>query len=233
MNIIVHGFPHCGTSILQKIIADCDVVAAYKDYGNNLREGITVPQYFFKKYSKSKHFITKWPHSFDLDDRHSEYLKIFILRNPLYVFSSLNERNMNTTNTQQSQLDKHSLEMYKKTLELYDSMIEDEKNLKLLYRDLFVRTGLERIEKALEIEFPENIKNPQQTKLEFRHQANEHFAYRMEQLSKPFQNMNVFSKLRLTEDQVSEIFECDLINKYFPEIHTIKPKITLITQGQP
>jgi hypothetical protein len=231
MNIIVSGFPHCGTTILQKIISDCNGVFAHRDNKNRLRERIIVPQYSPNRNCKNgepKHFITKWPFALDLDDRHREYFKIFIVRNPLYVFSSLNKRNMNTKNTLQTELDKHTVEMYKKTLKLYDSIIEDNKNLKLLYRDLFLPTNLQRIEKALDIEFPTDIKNSQQTKVEFKNKPSNHFAYRMEQLSKPFQNMNHLSNLTLTNNQVSEIFECDFINKYFSEIYMMKPKITLM-----
>ena len=81
--ILICGFPHCGTSILKSIIGHIeDVEEIYNE--------TTV----ITKNSAKKFILGKFPFALDsfFDEKYKDYIKIFIIRNPLFVFSSLNKR---------------------------------------------------------------------------------------------------------------------------------------------
>ena len=78
--ILLFGFPHSGTSILKTIIGHIDSVEEY------LLETDTIDN-----ISTNKPFmICKTPYCKDdyFSDKYKDYIKIFIIRNPLFIFSS-------------------------------------------------------------------------------------------------------------------------------------------------
>lgn len=84
--IIIFGFPHSGTSILKSIIGHID----------NVYEIIDETKYInINKFKINKEFILcKYPYTIPefFGDKYNDYIKIFIVRNPLFVYSSLNKR---------------------------------------------------------------------------------------------------------------------------------------------
>ena len=81
--ILICGFPHCGTSILKSIIGHCDDV-----------EEIYNETHKICKDTKKQFILAKCPFTLDsfFNKECEDYIKIFIIRNPLFVFSSLNKR---------------------------------------------------------------------------------------------------------------------------------------------
>ena len=82
--ILICGFPHCGTTILKSIIGHCEDV---HEISNETMQ--------INNLSTNKSFIIcKWPHTQEVffSNSYENYIKIFIIRNPIYVFSSLNKR---------------------------------------------------------------------------------------------------------------------------------------------
>ena len=81
--ILICGFPHCGTSILKSIIGHV------KDVEEIYQESCVI-----NKVSNKKFILCKWPftQSNFFSENYKDYIKIFITRNPLFVFSSLNKR---------------------------------------------------------------------------------------------------------------------------------------------
>ena len=82
--ILICGFPHCGTTILKSIIGHCEDVLEIVDETMKINN----------KSSDKPFIICKWPFAKDVffNKPYEDYIKIFIIRNPLYVFSSLNKR---------------------------------------------------------------------------------------------------------------------------------------------
>ena len=81
--ILICGFPHCGTTILKSIIGHIDDVEEIID------ETTIINKPTNKKYILCKHPFTD-KKFFEKD--YEKYIKIFIIRNPVFVFSSLNKR---------------------------------------------------------------------------------------------------------------------------------------------
>jgi len=81
--ILICGFPHCGTTIFKSIIGHIDEV-----------EEIINETMVIDKESNKKFILCKWPytHKTFFEEKYENYIKIFIIRNHLFVFSSLNKR---------------------------------------------------------------------------------------------------------------------------------------------
>lgn len=85
--IIIFGFPHSGTTILRTIIDHIPEVYTHVQETRNItKEMITNAN----KENKSI-ILIKYPYVIDLD-KYKDYVKIFLIRNPLWIFSSLNIR---------------------------------------------------------------------------------------------------------------------------------------------
>lgn len=85
--IIIFGFPHSGTTILRTIISHIPEVYTY------IRETRTITKEIMNEAKKENKSIIliKYPFMINMN-KYKDYEKIFIIRNPLYVFSSLNIR---------------------------------------------------------------------------------------------------------------------------------------------
>jgi len=130
--IIIFGFPHSGTTILRCILGHI----------NNLYE---IEDEIFKIDDNNSDYINynfvlcKWPYVInenDLKKNYADYIKIFIMRNPLYVFSSLNKRFKNNI------LDhNHDVNKYIDTMKEFNKFKNNENNINNLflirYEDMF------------------------------------------------------------------------------------------------
>ena len=126
--IIVFGFAHSGTTILKSIIGHIEQV-----------EEIHNEQKIIKKNQMTTdkdYIICKWPDVLInfFEDSYKDYIKIFIVRNPLWVFSSLNRRN------NAKMLSKYSISKYNQMLQLFHNFNQKESVNDLYtikYEDLF------------------------------------------------------------------------------------------------
>ena len=85
--IIIFGFPHSGTTILRNIISHIENVYEIVDEVSLINDKID--------YTNYKFVLCKYPYLINENElltTYYDYIKIFIIRNPLYVFSSLNKR---------------------------------------------------------------------------------------------------------------------------------------------
>jgi hypothetical protein len=85
--LMVTGFPHCGTTILKSVIGHCD----------NVKELVHETAIICEEDMNSDHefILCKWPWAREntfRDKKFNDYIKIFIIRNPLWIYSSLNKR---------------------------------------------------------------------------------------------------------------------------------------------
>lgn len=229
--IIVFGFPHCGTTILKSIIGHIDDVDEIIDEKFNAN-----------KESSKKYILCKYPHTYDFyfKNNYNDYIKIFIIRNPVWVFSSINRR------FGYREVEKHRLDDYVNTLEKfiyyrenklnnlylirYEDMFKDNfKNLK----DIFMKIGLKFTDKIFDNSLyvnknTEKIKEiPKNMPKEF-----EHSKFRAYQINQPIINFNNISKIDLNDSQIKFMLNSKIIRKVYPNIDIIINKYKKISKRQ-
>lgn len=91
--ILIYGWPHSGTTIRNKIILSYDNVC-----GNLRSEMKSATSKQFRKAERKgcTHVVVKWPWDMTSEITSSkiykDYLKIVLVRNPYWIFSSINRR---------------------------------------------------------------------------------------------------------------------------------------------
>lgn len=217
--ILICGFPHCGTSILKSIIGHIeDVEEIYEE-----KERID-------KYSKSKFILCKWPFTYDefFGEKYKDYIKIFIIRNPLFVFSSLNKRFKNKIP------DCHNFEKYVNTLNKFIRYKNNpQKNVYTIkYEDLFKNdyNELKTILNKINIQYNNdifdnskyvNITIPGTKLIDKKPKDEDHALYRTWQINRPFVSNNDVSKIELNDDQRKQIVNNPSVLQIYPDILTI------------
>lgn len=126
-NILICDFPHCGTSILKSIIGHIDNVYEEIEECEQPRQ-IKDPKYKFTlckmPYTYKKYFTSQF----------DGFIKIMIIRNPIYVFSSINRRHSNLSKTTN-----HTLQDYLDTIRMFREKRKsnDDKVYCIKYEELF------------------------------------------------------------------------------------------------
>lgn len=188
--IIVFGFPHSGTTILKELINRCNNAEAFE------KETI-----FFESFKTSSDFkCIKTPFFFEgiHSNYYSDSIKIFILRNPLFSFSSIHRR----TGVFQPKL--HTLEDWKNTANNW--IIKTVKDCHyVLYEDLFYNNNKEvkRIFKSIGLEFDDGIFSGNEIDtsiIEINHSE-----FRKMQINSKFKNMNTAEKITIPNTLIKEI----------------------------
>ena len=212
--VIIFGFPHSGTSILKSIIGHCDNVEEVINERNTI-----------KNNSDKDFIVCKYPHTLDsfFTSKYDDYIKIFIIRDPRYVFSSLNKRlNYNLNNI-------HSIKQYIKTIKNFSkNLITPRKdiyclkyeelfpnNFKVL-RDMFDSIGFQYTDKVFDNSQYENSIDKGSKIPKELPENKDHLRYRMYQINQPFKNMNDPNKLDLTKEQLDELEHNEFINVVYP-----------------
>jgi hypothetical protein len=232
--IIVFGFPHCGTTILRSIIGHTYNVYEIVDETSCIDDNN-------KDYINYDFVLCKMPYLINkctLITKYSEYIKIFIVRNPLYVFSSLNMRFENKILP-----DKHKINNYIETVKefnyfkdteiidnlfliKYEDMFEDNyKNLKCMFDKIGFKYNIDVFDNSKyknKVQFGKNLEIPNENP----HNIN-HTEYRLFQINQKFENNNDSNKIYLTEEQC-KILKTDIdILKLYPEINDYFESYTL------
>lgn len=154
MNVLVTGFPHSGTTVLRSIIGTCMNEEIKEMYPNNRKENTVFKNPHYKKINNVK--------------------TIVILREPLYVFSSLKKRGVLGTNL-------HCANDYARVLH----HVEKDNDL-LFVKYEYIIQSIPKINDYLGIEIDINKKR-RGTLCMGRHQQLRH-----NQVMQPVQNMNKF-----------------------------------------
>jgi hypothetical protein len=219
--IIVFGFPHCGTSIMKSIIGHIEGVEEI--YSEKFSVGRP------SSNNETEYKLCKWPFTEPkfFKTEYDEYIKIFIVRNPLYVFSSINNRVLNEDPGYN-----HSVDHYIDTIKHFNYYKENnKKNLYLIryedlfdnnyknIKDIFNSIGFNYTDKIFENsnfvnKIGECIVNP----LDKSPVATDHLRYRTWQLNQNFENNNGKTKINLTSIQRNTILKSVDIKKSYPNI---------------
>ena len=163
---------------------------------------------------------------------YNDYIKIFIIRNPVFVFSSMNKR-FDTDKIPRS----HSIEAYKKTISKF---IEYSKlnipNLYLIkYEDMFNNKYelLKNIFNDIGFKYTDDIfdNTKYKNEVQFNNKKinipivkpddKEHTLLRLYQINKPFVNNNNKSNIKLTDMQKKEILSSEEFLSMYPNINNL------------
>ena len=224
--IIIFGFPHCGTTILRSIISHIDNVYEIIDEVSTIDDNN-------KDYINYNFVLCKYPYLIDeniLLTKYSNYIKIFIIRNPLYVFSSLNKRfkhnKLNNSHSINKYIDTvnefnkftHTKIFDKLFLIKYEDIFEyNYKNLKYIFDEIGFNYNDDIFDNSKyknNVQYGNNIPIPKE--IPSNHQ---HTEYRLFQINQKFENKNDNNKIDLTEEQY-QILKTDInILKLYPEIN--------------
>lgn len=218
--IIIFGFPHTGTTIFRNILGHCD------DVDEMLRESNTA----FKETNK-KFVVCKFPFTWDqfLGDEYKDYVKIFIVRNPLWVFSSLNKRFSNNIPAD------HNMYSYFRVLDTFLRATKNQvPNTYLVrYEDMFDNNyaAMRNVFDSIGVEYTDRIFQ----NTEFKNVANfiagasntipteepehtSHNSYRAYQVNQPFVNNNTLDKLQLNHVQKHTLTTHPTVLQIYPDI---------------
>ena len=223
--IIIFGFPHSGTTILRNIISHIENVYDIVDEVLNIDDTNS-------DYTNYNFVLCKYPYLINeskLLTVYSDYIKIFIIRNPLYVFSSLNKRFQDKTLDNDHHINKYidTIKEFNKLknnknvgklfLIRYEDMFEDNyKNLKYIFDKIGFSYNdriFDNSKYTNKVQFGKNLTIPK-----IRPSEHRHHEYRLFQINQKFENNNDKNNMSLTEDQ-RQILTTDInILEAYPEI---------------
>ena len=221
--ILLFGFPHTGTTIFRNIMGHID------DVDEMLAESRTA----FKPTNKP-FVVVKYPFTWDqfFGDEYKDYIKIFVMRNPLWVFSSLNKRFSNNIPADHNMWSYfaalNNFAKYSETpvpntyLIRYEDMFDD--NYAAM-RSIFDKIGLTYTDRIFEnqefINVAQSTRGPIPT---VKPEHTNHNAYRAYQVNQPFVNNNDMAKLCLNHVQVHTFATHPVVQKIYPEVRDIVKK---------
>jgi len=229
--IIIFGFSHCGTTILKSIIGHIDEVFEIIDETSIIK--INYLKRMFKKNKNCKYILCKFPQfldSFINDKIYNDYIKIFIIRNPIFVYSSLNKRKEFNIGSH------HHISKYLYILKQFFHYTKyPVKNLYTIkYEDLFYNNyqELKKILDSIGFKYSNKIFNNAKylnklcEKIKSKKQCQktsnmDHKLYRQWQINQPFKSNNNISKISLTDEQIEIIKNNEEILKLYPDVKTI------------
>ena len=217
--IIICGFPHCGTSILKSILGHIEEIDEIYNETSVINKKSNKKFILCKcPFAKSDFFSKDW----------SDYIKIFIIRNPLFVFSSLNKRfNYNIP-------DNHGFNVYIDTLKQFIKYKNNpEENIYTIrYEDLFKNNydELKKIFIDIGFQYDDSIfDNSKYTNViingvnlvDTKPENINHAEYRTWQINQPFISNNDISKLDLNNHQKEEIINNSYVLQMYPDINSV------------
>ena len=205
--IIIFGFPHTGTTILRSIIGHIENVYEIVDEVSKIDDNIDYINYNF--------VLCKWPYLINentLLTEYSDYIKIFIIRNPLYVFSSLNKRFENTIPDINHTINKYidtikQFNYFKNTKSIdnlflikYEDIFENNyKNIKYIFDEIGFNYNDDIFDNSKyinKVQHGNNLTIPPKTPPNVNHTK-----YRLFQINQNFENTNDNNKIDLTNEQ--------------------------------
>jgi hypothetical protein len=222
--ILICGFPHCGTTILKSIIGHINDVEEIIDETDQIPDSYTIEE--------DKYILCKYPFTLKkfFEKEYNDYIKIFIIRNPLFVFTSLNKRFSNNIPSG------HCIERYIQTVKLFLTCRNNlPANTYLIrYEDLFennyqqIRNILDNIGIKYNDEIFDNTKYKNQHLKDIPQVDNipsptDNIRYRTWQINQPFVLNNDNSKIYLSKIQIKKIINDDNILQIYPNIKAAFP----------
>ena len=161
------------------------------------------------------------------DTEYKDYIKIFIIRNPLFVFSSINKRYGHYKLS-----DYHSIKKYIDSIKMFIKYKNNLKNIYTIkYEDLFPN-NYEELKKILnDIGFQYNdsiFDNSKYTNsiingvksVDNKPDNKDHPLYRTWQINQPFISNNDISKIDLSDSQKEQLINNSYVLQLYPDINS-------------
>jgi len=222
--IIIFGFSHCGTTILKSIVGHIEEVYEVLHETDKFNDFDIVP-------SSKKYILHKFPQynkKFLTDSYYDDYIKIFIIRNPIFVYSSLNKRKdykltvyhsfKKFTNIVKDFIyyrDNPRKQLY--TIRYEDIFPNNYKELKKILDDIGLTYNDTIFDNSKYVNYSHRgILLPSEKPTEKQHEK-----YRTWQINQPFVSTNDISKIALTENQKQKIMDNSSIVELYPEISSL------------
>lgn len=221
--IIIFGFAHSGTTILKSIFGHIEQVKEIHQEQKLIRND--------QLETDKKYVVCKWPDvlpQFLNDLRYRDYIKIFIIRNPLWVFSSLNRRDNS------KMLSKYNISKYIQCAKLFYQFSQQQQSINSLHtikyeelfddnfkslKNIFDKIGFQYQPIIFDNSLYTNICNQKGINIpQNKPDEKKHGHFRKWQINQPFSNMNVPSKIELSEYQKKEILSSEIIQQIYPDI---------------
>lgn len=223
--IMIIGFPHCGTSILKSIIGHIE------DVEEIFLETDKINRYSTKKYILCK---TPWVKPNFFGKEYKDYIKIFIIRNPLFVYSSINRRYNNNIPDKRGRGPLNTCLDISNYIETLKYFIKFKNNISMdvytiIYEDMFANNfqQLKDIFDSIGFQYNDNIfdnscyKNSigyNYNNLQNPPPATQHEKYRTYQINQKFKCYNDISNINLTKEQIEILTTNEIILTLYPEI---------------
>lgn len=226
--VIVLGFPHGGTTILRSVIGHIEDVHDCVDEAR-----VIPPLQEIKKFAVCK---TPVAHDKFFEDEYKDYIKILIVRNPLYVFSSHINR-VKTMYSQERQKEiidqgfRQSFDVYTDVLEKFTKYRDTPRDdvYTIRYEDMFDNNyaKLREIFDSIGFEYDDTIfdnsryENKQVSRARVpktEPSMRDIVLYRTWQINQPFVSNNIPSNLSLTDEQKAVISSNETISKVYPNL---------------
>ncbi len=215
--IIITGFSHSGTSILKSIIGHIENVYEYP-----YEEHIITDEMIKEARRLNKKFILIKRPRIDLrGSYYDDFIKIFIIRDPYQVMSSINRR------FQYELHKKHNFKSYEYFAKIYLETLDQ--NLNNFYhikyedmfdnnyqklREIFDNIGFVYSSKIFRNEkFKNVISKDDIDNINHKPEYTEHTKYRTWQINQPFRNMNDKNRIELTKGQINAISNSTVVKK--------------------
>lgn len=227
--ILITGFSHSGTTILRAIMGNIEEVHEVID------ETLIIPNNEIQNAEKNnkKCILIKYPRITSClpIDKYKDFEIIFLIRNPYYVYSSINKRKIDNNKL-------HSINNYVKTCELfleYSNNPNKYQNIHTIkYEEIFENNfeKLKDIFNKIDISYDESIFNNNNRYHKshsnilyksIKEKPNEidHEKYRTWQINQPFVYNDNLSKIDLTKTQINQLKNNDVIDKLYPNFRNI------------
>ena len=225
--ILIFGFPHCGTTIMRNIMGHIP------DVEEVLSEGEKIPKEILRK-CKKKFIVLKYPfiNGAFFNPEYSDFIKIIMIRNPLWVFSSFNKRFL------RQEFPGCTVQDYINNLRQFNKYKDGHREdiIALRYEDIFPNNyqRLREIYGKIGLEYTDEIFNNEKYKnyvIGETHQGikydyipeekpdnHSHRNFRTWQVNQKFRNMNDESKIKITPMQKSRIINDKDIIAVYPEV---------------
>jgi len=224
--IIITGFPHCGTTILKSIIGHIEDVEEIDDERTKA--------ILYSKSTDKPYLMCKYPRA-DLKffgEDYEDYIKIFIIRNPLFVFSSINKRFANAIPRHQRvrpTIAKY-ISIVKRFINYRDNPEKDIYTIK--YEDLFKNEhqALKIILDDIGLNYDDTIfDNTKYTNVSHsgvklpvkKPKDKDHEELRTWQINQPFVSNNDISKIDLSEIQKQQLVNDPHILDLYPDMEEL------------
>lgn len=206
MKILICGFPNSGTTLLRHIIGSIDSV--YEIEGEYMMASPPIyNEHVISKsteeFAGSKHILVKCPWLYPefFTKEFEDYIKIFIIRNPYYVFSSINKRfNYNVA-------ENHNVPRCLKTIQQFMDYQGKLNNFYFIkYEEMFKDNffWLRTILNSMKLQYTDDIFINKEIPLEKPLEDNQYLIkYRKWQINQPYIYADIDRPVYLTQEQLN------------------------------